>query len=177
VCVRKHARLPGHLAGFPQAVRDTCETITEATMKLYSEVLQTLPPTPAKFHYIFNLRDLSRIYEGLCLTTPELYTTVNSLVRVWRNECLRVFHDRLTTAEDKAHTEKLINTLVKKHWPASAAEASKDPILFGDFRNTIDETKPRIYEDVGGCVEQANKKTHRQNIPNVLFCVCLSYNT
>ena len=63
--------------------------------------VRDLPPTPSKFHYIFNLRDLSRIYNGLCLTTPDRFEKVEQMLRVWRNECTRVIFDRLINENDK----------------------------------------------------------------------------
>ncbi len=45
-----------------------------------------LPRTPSKFHYIFNLRDLSRVYEGLCRSTPEMFGSIDKMVRLWKNE-------------------------------------------------------------------------------------------
>ena len=48
-----------------------------------------------KFHYIFNLRDISRVFEGLYLTTVDKFKTRGSFIRAWRNECNRVFSDRL----------------------------------------------------------------------------------
>jgi hypothetical protein len=39
---------------------------------------------------------LDVMYEfRLCLATEDCYTTELSIVRLWRNECLRVFGDRL----------------------------------------------------------------------------------
>ena len=35
-----------------------------ATLELYSHVLAALPPTPSRFHYLFNPRDLGRVLEG-----------------------------------------------------------------------------------------------------------------
>lgn len=46
-------------------------TLTHCTLELYSNIVQDLPPTPSKFHYIFNLRDLSRVFNGLVLTDPQ----------------------------------------------------------------------------------------------------------
>ena len=60
-----------------------------------------MPPTPSRFHYIFNLRDLSRVCAGLCQTTADAYKHSHEFLRVWRNECLRVFHDRLISVEDQ----------------------------------------------------------------------------
>ena len=63
--------------------------------------MEGLPRTPLKFHYIFNLRDLSRIYEGLCRSTLDKFQTKESFIRLWRNECVHVFIDRLITEEDR----------------------------------------------------------------------------
>lgn len=68
---------------------------------IFSMIVKDLPPTPSKFHYIFNLRDLSRIYSGLCLSTPDRFKKPEHFLRLWRNECLRVFSDRLIIDTDK----------------------------------------------------------------------------
>lgn len=93
--------------------------ITSATMELYQRIIRDLPPTPSKFHYIFNLRDLSRIYHGLFLTTPERFSDPGSFVRVWRNECMRVFYDRLTNDKDRdlvtEHMAELLRQYFSSH--------------------------------------------------------------
>jgi len=86
------------------------------TLDLYSYIIEQLPPTPSRFHYIFNLRDLSRVTEGLLLASPTCFTTAAQFVRLWRNEVLRVFHDRLISPEDKqasctCHLPGLLHTV------------------------------------------------------------------
>ncbi|KAB1255183.1 Dynein heavy chain 10; axonemal [Camelus dromedarius] len=113
-----------------------------------SNIVQDLPPTPSKFHYIFNLRDLSRIFSGLLLTNPERFQTVTQMVRVWRNECLRVFHDRLINETDKQLVQGHIGSLVAEHFNDDVEVVMRDPILFGDFRTALHEEETRIYEDI-----------------------------
>lgn len=64
------AILTRHLAKLPaEEIRDQLgERLTDVTLELYNFIIDKLPPTPSRFHYIFNLRDLSRIYEGLLLS-------------------------------------------------------------------------------------------------------------
>lgn len=93
--------LEGHTRPFNEEIRDIVPKIAKMTLLLYNSIVNDLPPTPSKFHYIFNLRDLSRIYNGLVLTTPERFNNINQVIRVWRNEVMRVVSDRLIEVEDK----------------------------------------------------------------------------
>ena len=93
-------------------LQDLSETITTATLELYNRIVRDLPPTPSKFHYIFNLRDLSRVYHGLSLITPDRFDSPDSLVRVWRNECNRVFYDRLTNDKDRTLVKVILLILL-----------------------------------------------------------------
>jgi dynein heavy chain len=140
--------LKGHVSIFSDAVKSIPDIITTITLSLYQQIVQSLLPTPSKFHYVFNLRDISRIYEGLAASTPDHFSTVPEFVRLWRNECLRVFHDRLTTDEDRAFVHKAINVLVLKHFESHEEYITKNPSLFGDFRHALHEENARLYENL-----------------------------
>ena len=59
--------LNGFLNDFPPAVRQTSSNIVEAAVEIYNRMSIDLLPTPAKSHYVFNLRDLSKCVQGRVL--------------------------------------------------------------------------------------------------------------
>ncbi|XP_006149290.1 dynein heavy chain 10, axonemal [Tupaia chinensis] len=140
--------LKGHTSTFHESIMAVSDKLTSCTLALYKIIVQDLPPTPSKFHYIFNLRDLSRVYNGLLLTNRDRFQTVAQMVRVWRNECLRVFHDRLTNETDKLLVQGHIGSLVVEHFKDDVETVMRDPILFGDFRTALQEGEARVYEDI-----------------------------
>lgn len=140
--------LMSHLANFNEDIRKVGEELTSMTLDLYDYVVQRLPPTPSKFHYVFNLRDLSRVYAGLCLSNTDNFYEPAQILRLWRNEATRVFHDRLISEEDKSLVNDHIGELISKKFPDSKDVALAEPLLFGDFLDINEKMPVRLYQDM-----------------------------
>ncbi|VDP76010.1 unnamed protein product [Echinostoma caproni] len=140
--------LAGHTTDFDASIRESSQMITNMTIKLFNFVTVQLPPTPAKFHYIFNMRDLSRIYSGLCLMTVDRFGRKEQLVRLWLHEVNRVIMDRLICDADQQTVRKFVNDLMTEHCRKCMEYACNEPLLFGDYRNALDESEVRVYEDL-----------------------------
>lgn len=53
------------LQGFGEELKPLGEVLTQATLELYYAVSVRFLPTPAKIHYLFNLRDISKVKDNL----------------------------------------------------------------------------------------------------------------
>ena len=86
----------------------------EASTAVYLQACEYLKPTPNKSHYLFNLRDLSRVIQGILLYNikkDNSHTNLNQRIsRLCLHEICKVFFDRLVTDQDKTW---LLNLLVQ----------------------------------------------------------------
>ena len=89
-------------SGFNDTVNKMDDVVISSTIDIYMKISEELRPTPAKFHYLFNLRDVSKVVQGILMTKPVSIQSPEILGRLWVNEMLRVFHDRLINNEDKS---------------------------------------------------------------------------
>lgn len=47
------------------------QPILQITLDIYKTIITDLLPTPAKTHYTFNLRDLSKVFQGILMASAE----------------------------------------------------------------------------------------------------------
>ncbi|XP_028284655.1 dynein heavy chain 6, axonemal [Parambassis ranga] len=140
----------GFLSEFSQAVRDCAEHIVNAAVEIYNRLSVDLLPTPAKSHYVFNLRDLSKCVQGILQCEPGQVRDKTQVFRLFCHECQRVFHDRLINSEDKTYFNTLICEMASRYFNINLEPSYfvTQPIIFGDFIKVGAEKEDRVYEDL-----------------------------
>ncbi|CAK6435519.1 unnamed protein product [Pipistrellus nathusii] len=117
------------------------DPLVEATIVVYSTITSQLLPTPAKSHYTFNLRDLSKVFQGMLMADPAKVEDKVQLLRLWYHENCRVFRDRLVNEEDRSWFDKLLESRMEE-WEVTFSEVCPfQPILYGDFMSPGSDVK------------------------------------
>ncbi|KZC14323.1 Dynein heavy chain 7, axonemal, partial [Dufourea novaeangliae] len=112
--------------GFSKEFDPCIDEIVLATLDIYKQSVHNLLPTPAKCHYVFNLRDFSRVIQGVLLSVPETMPTLTNMRRLWVHEVLRVFGDRLINQEDLSWLVEQIRITLKNRMNVVVEELFED---------------------------------------------------
>jgi dynein heavy chain len=122
--------------------------LTAATIDVWAKVQRSLLPTPSRFHYVFNMRELSRIFQGIVETPIECIPDENRLVSLWKHECTRVFADKLARQQDKDFIDKTITEFMHSHFGEQLSHANAGTNWWADFQRESMED-PETGDDIG----------------------------
>ena len=178
--------------GFATDVLIILNSIVNATMAVFDSAINDLRPTPDKSHYLFNLRDFSRVITGCIMIKKESAESKTTFIKLWVHEILRVFGDRLIDTKDSQWLfEKIKETvqsvfresfnLVFEHLPKfdnKLTEESMQSLIFGNFMDVDAIQEDRKYEEILSMDQYKNvaltfleefNNSHKNKMDIVLF--------
>ncbi|CAF5025333.1 unnamed protein product [Rotaria magnacalcarata] len=137
-----------NISEFPVDVRASLFVLVSACLVMYYRVSINILPTPSKVHYIFNLRDLAKLSQGIMQASPKNMTTQDSLSVLFAHECLRVFADRLVAESDLAIFYKHLNATITGYFKITldTTKYLDNPLLFCNFLKSDDRLYQQLHD-------------------------------
>ncbi|XP_077138122.1 dynein axonemal heavy chain 8 isoform X2 [Ranitomeya variabilis] len=139
----------GHFNSSRNFRREICNLVKKlvpASRAVWQMTKVKMLPTPSRCHYIFSLRDLSRIWQGMLAIKAEECTTAPILLALFRHECQRVIADRLVCCEDHGWFNKSLTQVLRELVDPHLVSAVQHDFCFVDFLREAPE--PAEYEEV-----------------------------
>ncbi|XP_045464438.1 dynein axonemal heavy chain 8-like isoform X2 [Harmonia axyridis] len=144
---------------FDQNVVDLVEMLVPLTRTIWQQTKTKMLPTPAKFHYVFNLRDLSRIWQGMLNVKSGECENTDQLLKLWKHECNRVISDRFIDSTDKKWFSENMITNATSALAGVVSSIPEEDTFWADFLRDPPETTgdepddyviviPKVYEEI-----------------------------
>lgn len=146
--------LKGYLAlGSDSSLATLADMIIKAAVEIYQKVIAEFLPTPAKCHYTFNLRDLSKVVQGMLMCDTKVIDGKEYLVKLYMCETYRVFRDRLIDEKDREKFSIDSHEIIENYLTLDWELPDFVNTIFGDFDNGekyymklggVDELRPKL---------------------------------
>ncbi|OAF69622.1 hypothetical protein A3Q56_02624 [Intoshia linei] len=133
--------------GFSAEICNSIENLVVATRVIWQKIKIKMLPTPAKFHYIFNLRDLSRIWQGMLTVSSIVATEMGVMYNLWLHECTRVIADRFIDFSDKTWMLKCVKQVASEVIGNDISQHLAEEPYFCDFMRDAPEVTDEIPKD------------------------------
>jgi dynein heavy chain len=149
--------IEGHMKEFDPDVAKLGPKIVDASLELHKQVTNNFMPSAVKFHYQWNLRELTNLAQGLCRMISQNYSEPLQAARLWIHEVERVFLDRMINDTDSQRFCEIRESVSKKYFNEfKLDELDARPLIMTGFLNFTPDDMP-IYEAVSSFDELKKK--------------------
>ncbi|KAJ8931053.1 hypothetical protein NQ314_016082, partial [Rhamnusium bicolor] len=161
--------------GFPSEIIAIVNQTVAASLDMFNAAMDNLRPTPSKSHYVFNLRDFSRLIQGCAMLRKESAESKKTFAKIWTHEVLRVFYDRLVEAQDKMWLYNKLRACVKDSFRENFEQAFEDLPRNAEDKRYEEVLDLQTFREMGEqCLSEYNA-THKNKMDIILFDYALEH--
>ena len=129
------------MSSFQPVMQELTSKIVDTAIRVHEAVSTKFLPSEVRFMYNWNMRELTNIFQGCCLSKGDYYIKPVMLARLFTHESHRVYADRLVTEDEVETFTGVFNEIVKSGLvgPLISAEDLFEPNnMFTNFVTTSD---------------------------------------
>ncbi|KAM6217436.1 dynein axonemal heavy chain 14 [Rhynchocyon petersi] len=175
-----HLEVHFSINNFTIDVQKSQDQLIRCSLAIYYQIRQSMLPTPAKCHYIFNLRDMFKLLLGLLQADKTVINSKEMAALLFVHEAARVFHDRLIEHTDKGLFYQLLSKELENYFQISWTKEAlmNDSTVFVDFLDINKPHKKKIYQNTNDYSKLANilsefqmklSPTSMESSPSIVF--------
>ena len=173
-------KVKNFLTKFSTEAKSVVDTLVDSTLKLYKLIKAKLLPIPKSSHYLFNLRDMSKVLQGVCGASLKHCSKKVDMVKIWMHEMIRSFGDRLICDEDRNWLkeilhEEILNTKDYEISDINEIYKGLEKIIYCDFCAGMDRPYIQV-TDIKGFISRVedklkefNEEFKNKQMPLVMF--------
>lgn len=170
--------LTTHFSKFKGSIQEYVVPIIKATLALHAEVEKNFRKTAKNFHYEFNVRHLTNIFQGLLVAKAEAIKEADNFIKLWIHESDRIYGDRLVSKEHISIFKQELGNLVKKSFPKFNltkyfASENPEPIVFARFVNGLEENLYDQFASVDAMSARLHEALREYNDTNPIMDLVL----
>ena len=162
--------LTHHFSEFDASVQAQVAPVVKATLALHGEVKMNFKKDATNFHYEFNGRHLTNLFQGLLASKPEAIKGADNFINLWVHEAERVYGDRLVSADHSKTFKNELGALVKNSFAdfdlSKHFDENPENIVFARFAHGLQENlydQFQTTEDLSSRLNEALREYNDQN--------------
>lgn len=131
----------GHLSSFQPAMQELTTKIVDTAIRVHDAVSAKFLPSAMRFMYNWNMRELTNIFQGICLAKGDYYIKPLMLARLFTHESHRVYADRLVTEDEVEVFNGIFNEIVSSSLvgpTVAAVDLFQPDNVFTNFSTSLD---------------------------------------
>ncbi|XP_071959570.1 uncharacterized protein [Antedon mediterranea] len=107
-----------------EKMKELMSMMVNVTLEVQGRMRSMFLTTAERCHYMFNVRELTRVFKNICLSLRP-GADLETLLLIWRHECEWVYSKRLVSAVDVERYQQVFVTAAKKEFTSEEFEQEK----------------------------------------------------